>query len=61
MRSTRSYGSFEEFEREELRVNRSSVWSLDDLVDDFAMEDLDLDLLEGDGEEDPADADDEED
>lgn len=59
MRSTRSYRTFEEFEREELRVNRSSVWSLDDLVDDFAMEDLDLDLLERERDEEPAEDDDE--
>jgi hypothetical protein len=58
MRATRAYGTFEEFEREELRVNRSSVWSLDDLVEDFAIEDLDLDLLERDREEEPADDDD---
>ncbi len=58
MRSTRAYDTFEEFEREELRVNRSSVWSLDDLVEDFVIEDLELDLLEKEQEEDPADDDD---
>ena len=57
MRSTRAYETFEEFEREELRVNRSSVWSLDELVEDFVVEDLELDLLDGE-REDPADDDD---
>jgi hypothetical protein len=59
MRSTRAYDTFEEFEREELRVNRSTVWSLDELVEDFVIEDLELDLLEAEREEeDPADDDD---
>jgi len=59
MRATRGYDTFEEFEREELAVNRNSAWSIDDLVEDFSVnDDLDLDLLEGDREEEPSDDDD---
>jgi hypothetical protein len=59
MRSVRGYTTFEEFEREELRLNRNAAWSIDDVVEDFTMsEDLDLDLLERDREEAPSDDDD---
>jgi hypothetical protein len=51
MRSTRGYTTFEEFEREELRCNRNSAWSVDELVEDFSIQDeLDLELLEQDRE-----------
>ena len=57
MRSVRGYTTFEEFEREELRVTRNGAWSVDELVEDFSIQDeLDLELLEGDREE-PADDD----
>jgi hypothetical protein len=59
MRGTRGYETFEEFEREELATNRNSTWSIDELVEDFSVsDDLDLDLLEGDREEEPSDDDD---
>ena len=58
MGSMREYNTFEEFEREELRQNRNSAWSVDELVQDFSIQDeLDLALLEMDREP-PADADD---
>ena len=58
MGSTRGYNTFEEFEREELRQNRNSAWSVDELVQDFSIQDeLDLALLEMDREP-PADDDD---
>ncbi|MBI5500065.1 MAG: hypothetical protein HY907_07460 [Deltaproteobacteria bacterium] len=58
MGSMRGYTTFEEFEREELRQNRNSAWSVDELVEDFSLqEELDLELLEGDREP-PSDDDD---
>ena len=58
MGSMREYNTFEEFEREELRQNRNSAWSVDELVQDFSIQDeLDLALLEMDREP-PADDDD---
>jgi hypothetical protein len=51
MRCARAYTTYEEFEREELNVNRGSAWSIDELEDDFVIvDDMDLDLLEGDDE-----------
>ncbi|MBI5491192.1 MAG: hypothetical protein HY905_27925 [Deltaproteobacteria bacterium] len=51
MGSMRGYTTFEEFEREELRLNRNSAWSVNELVEDFSLqEELDLELLEGDRE-----------
>jgi hypothetical protein len=59
MRSVRGYTTFEEFEREELRLNRNGAWSINDVVDDFVIgEGLDLELLERDREEAPSDDDD---
>lgn len=46
MPPARAYGTFAEFEREELRVHRNAVWSLEELADDFATSDLDLEPAE---------------
>ena len=56
MRATRGYDTFEEFEREELGAKRNNAWTIGELVDDFTIVDeLDLDLIEGDREEEPSD------
>lgn len=56
MRGSKGYDSFQEFAREELHACRTNAWSIDELVDDFILgDDLDLDLIEGDREEEPAD------
>ena len=42
------FESWEQFAREELRSNRSSCWSVDDVTDEFlTCADLDLDAVEG--------------
>lgn len=59
MRAVRGYTTYEEFEREELRLNRNAAWLIDDAVEDFIMgDDLDLELLELDCEPPSADDDD---
>jgi hypothetical protein len=56
MRATRGYDTFEEFEREELCAKRNNAWTIAELVDDFTIvEELDLELIEGDREEEPSD------
>ena len=56
MRATREYGTFEEFEREELGAKRNNTWTIEELVEDFTVVDeLDLELIEGDREEEPSD------